>query len=523
MFRIVWLIFLLSAFLCPSGLKGFALPAPTRCPAGLAWDGSSLWLADWREAKIYEIDPQSGRVRGTFPAPCPRPTGLAWVKGNLFVADGEGMIYGYNPYNGEVRVRFPVPGSAPAGLGWDGHALITAAGKTIYLFNPLDGTTLDYFPAPYLGSQGVCFDGRYIWLADRRRDELYPLRPQDGIPVTSLASPGPYPCGLAWDGKSIWNVDFQTDSLYRIDPAEFLPFRVTDYRKVELEFIHRLENQGPGRVKSGQIAIALPTDSPQQKLLSPIRYKPQPAQVVTDRWGQKVALYSLQDLGPDQRVEVGYRLRVRLGEISYTLFPERAGRLKEIPQEVRDRYLVDGSRYLISGDLVKGKAKEITAGERNTYWIARKIFNWVISHLEYERVGGWDVAPTLIKRGTGSCSEYSFLFIALCRASGLPARFAGGTAMRGDETSVDGVYHRWAEVYLPGYGWVPVDPSRGDRRYGADRIAAIGSLSNRLFVTTRGGGDSQYLGWDYNSSSRYTCQGRCEVKEEAFFIWRPAE
>jgi len=172
---------------------------------------------------------------------------------------------------------------------------------------------------------------------------------------------------------------------------------------------------------------------------------------------------------------------------------------------------------------VKSKAKEIVGGEENTYWIARRIFKWIIDHLEYERVGGWDVAPTLIKRGTGSCSEYAFLFIALCRASGLPARYQGGTAMRGDEASVDGVYHRWAEVYLPGYGWVPIDPSRGEGKYGADRIGAIGRLSNRLFVTTHGGGDSQYLGWDYNSSSRYTCQGRCELREEGFFIWRPAE
>jgi len=495
MFRIVWLILSLSALLFPSGLRGIALPAPTRCPSGLAWDGENLWLADWREAKIYEINSQSGQVRGIFPAPCLKPTGLAWVKGDLFVADGEGMIYGFNPQSGEVKVRFPAPGSSPTGLGWDGRALILTDRKMVYMLNPLDGTTLDYFPAPYLHSQGVCFDGQYIWLADRMKDEIYLLRPQDGITITSVASPGPYPCGLAWDGKSIWNVDFQTDSLYRIDLAELPPFQVADYRMAELEFVHRLENLGPGTIKSGRIAIAVPTNSPRQQLLSPIKYRPQPAQVVTDRWGQEIALYPIRDLAPHQRIEVSYTLKARLGAISYVLLPERAGTLEEIPQQVRDRYLVEGSRYFITEDLVKSRAKEITAGEGNTYWIARKIFKWVINHLEYERVGGWDVAPTLIKRGTGSCSEYAFLFIALCRASGLPARFEGGTAMRGDEASVDGVYHRWAEVYLPGYGWVPIDPSRGDRKYGAERIGAIGRLSNRLFVTTYGGGDSPYLGW----------------------------
>lgn len=523
MFRVTGFILLLSTLFNSSSLKGVTIPAPSRCPSGLAWDGRSLWLSDWREARIYKIDPQSGQVRDSFPAPCPKPTGLAWAKGELFIADEEGMIYGFDPRKEEVKVRFRHPASSPTGLGWDGRVLIATDGKQVYMLNPLDGTILDYFPAPYLHSQGVCHDGRYIWLADRVKDEIYLLRPQDGTVVTSLASPGPYPCGLAWDGKSIWNVDFQTDSLYRIELAELPPFRVTDHRTVELEFVHRLENLGPGLIKSGQIAIAVPTNSPRQQLLSPIRYNPQPAQILTDHWGQEVVIYLTQDLAPNQKVEVGYRAKARLGAISYTPLPERAGTLEEIPQEVSDRYLTEGSRYFITGDMVKTKAKEIVGGEENTYWIARKIFTWVIENLAYERIGGWDVAPTLIKRGTGSCSEYAFLFIALCRASGLPARFEGGTAMRGDEASVDGVYHRWAEVYLPGYGWVPIDPSRGDRKYGADRIGAIGRLSNRLFVTTHGGGDSQYLGWEYNSSCRYTCQGRCEVREDGFFIWRPAK
>ncbi len=524
MLRAVRILLLLFVLFCPSLLSAHGFPSPTRCPAGLGWDGKNLWLADWREAKIYALDPASGKVRGSFSAPCPRPLGLAWVKEKLFVVDGEeGMIYGFDPRSGEVKVRFPAPGSSPVGLGWDGKALILADKELIYLLNPLDGTTLDYFPAPYPYSQGVCFDGRYIWVADRIKDEIYLLRPQDGRVITSISSPGPYPCGLAWDGKSLWNVDFQTDSLYSIDLTTFPLFRVTEQRRVELEFVHRVENLGPGMIRWGQIAIAVPSSSPRQQLLSPIRFKPQPAQVVTDRWGQKVAIYPIKDLPPNRRVEVGYRVKARLRTISYPLLPERAGNLEEIPQEVKDKWLGEGSRYLITGDLVKDKAREIIGKERNTYWIARKVFQWVIDHMEYERTGGWDVAPTLIKRGTGSCSEYTFLFIALCRAGGLPARFEAGTSMRGDEASVDAVYHRWAEVYFPGYGWVPIDPSRGDRKYGADRISAIGKLSNHLFVTTHGGGDSQYLGWDYNSSSRYISQGRCAVREESFFIWRPAQ
>ena len=44
----------------------------------------------------------------------------------------------------------------------------------------------------------------------------------------------------------------------------------------------------------------------------------------------------------------------------------------------------------------------------------------------------------------------------MCRAAGLPARYVGAIMIRGDDASTDEVYHRWPEVYLPGYGVVLV-------------------------------------------------------------------
>jgi hypothetical protein len=120
-------------------------------------------------------------------------------------------------------------------------------------------------------------------------------------------------------------------------------------------------------------------------------------------------------------------------------------------------------------------------------------------------------------------TEYSFLYVALCRAAGLPARFEGSVVVRGDDASVDDVFHRWCEVYLPNYGWVTVDPSGVDSPLRSEQGRAFGVLSNRYFVTTHGGGDSSYLGWNYNYNSRYSFKGAAEVKEEAFAIWEPVE
>ena len=52
------------------------------------------------------------------------------------------------------------------------------------------------------------------------------------------------------------------------------------------------------------------------------------------------------------------------------------------------------------------------------------------------------------------------MFVALCRAAGVPAREIFGIRM-GKKPVVDITKweHCWAEFYLPGYGWVPVDPA----------------------------------------------------------------
>jgi transglutaminase-like putative cysteine protease len=141
--------------------------------------------------------------------------------------------------------------------------------------------------------------------------------------------------------------------------------------------------------------------------------------------------------------------------------------------------------------------------------------------VDYELVGGWNTAPAVLKRGTGSCSEYTFVFIALCRAAGLPARYTGSIAIRGDDASLDDVFHRWAEVYLPNYGWIPVDPSRGDEPSPEGRAEAIGHWGNKYIITTWGGGNSRYLSWTYNSYEEWITKGACKIYTEHIGEWNP--
>ncbi|NJR66302.1 MAG: transglutaminase family protein [Leptolyngbyaceae cyanobacterium CRU_2_3] len=60
----------------------------------------------------------------------------------------------------------------------------------------------------------------------------------------------------------------------------------------------------------------------------------------------------------------------------------------------------------------------------------------------------------------GSCRDYAVLFIEVCRAVGIAARFVSGY-QEGDPDRPDRHLHAWAEAYLPGAGWRGYDPTQG--------------------------------------------------------------
>jgi sugar lactone lactonase YvrE len=521
---------LFAAALFPSLLFAYpgavtdSLDSPCKYPAGLAMAGKYLFVADWRNAVVYKIDPSDGSVIDHRKAPTLKPHGLTYGEGMLWVSDDHtGTVYEWNFDSGGVENSFQAPGSRASGLAWANGALyiLERRSKKIYKVLPEDGTILRIVDVPSPYCECMTYDGTYLWIANRIADELYMVDPDSGMVIGILDAPGPYAAGLAWDDEHLWNVDFQKRKLYRLALHDGDPYRLYDTRIARVEYYWALNNYGPGTVTDVTLNIAIPVELPNQKLLSDIEYSTDPLKVAKDQWDQPCAVFQLGPVEAGSKAELDYSVNAKVSGIRYLIFPNECGTLDDIPKAVRKKYLADDSRYDINSPYIQGKVKEIVGDEKNPYWIARKIYNFVIGQLFYQMIGGWDVPEVVLKRGSGSCSEYTFSFVSLCRAAGLPARYQGSIVVRGDDASVDEAFHRWAQIYLPNYGWVPVDANRGDKESPVDQAKGIGQLADRFLITTQSGGGSQYLGWSYNSLARYKMDGYCKVEEDNFGFWEP--
>ncbi len=107
---------------------------------------------------------------------------------------------------------------------------------------------------------------------------------------------------------------------------------------------------------------------------------------------------------------------------------------------------------------------------------------WIHTHIAYERrEEGEAYAPDeTLRIRRGACRDTAVLLAAALRAQGLAARLVSGflweSASSPAERTADSALHAWTEVFLPGAGWVGMDPSNGvlaDHHYLATAVGIL--------------------------------------------------
>lgn len=105
------------------------------------------------------------------------------------------------------------------------------------------------------------------------------------------------------------------------------------------------------------------------------------------------------------------------------------------------------------------------SGEQvQTYTLLQRITAYIYKSMRYtvrEEPGVQSAEQTLLL-GSGSCRDFALLFMEAAKCLGLAARFVSGYLHAPLMASQVGSTHAWAEVYLPGGGWIGFDPTIGD-------------------------------------------------------------
>lgn len=115
-----------------SGRVLASIPAPGQGgDSGLAWAEGSLWVGQYRDRKIHQINPETGALLRTIESDR-FVTGVSWVDGELWHGVWEGEeseIRRIDPASGTVLERLQMPqGTGVSGLESDGDELFYAGG-----------------------------------------------------------------------------------------------------------------------------------------------------------------------------------------------------------------------------------------------------------------------------------------------------------------------------------------------------------------------------------------------------------
>ena len=132
------------------------------------------------------------------------------------------------------------------------------------------------------------------------------------------------------------------------------------------------------------------------------------------------------------------------------------------------------TKLLPTDGIVKATATDITQGARTDLDKARVIYEWIVDNTfrnpKTRGCGIGDIRFMLESKDLGGkCADLNALYVGLARAAGIPARDAYGIRVAKSELgykslgasseNITKAQHCRAEVYIAGYGWVPVDPA----------------------------------------------------------------
>ncbi len=244
---------------------------------------------------------------------------------------------------------------------------------------------------------------------------------------------------------------------------------------MKLSVVHRTAFHYAGPVTQSVNTLHLePRTFPYQKTISAL-IRVIPATRVrrfTDLFQNITHHFELQ--GPHARLEIESRIKVHNLPLDISAKSREATLAALDDPSIREltwQYLQE-SRWVSSHPEVWRQAVDVSSPHLSIYDRATALMGWIHQEFRYQP-GATNVNTHLedaFALRCGVCQDFTHVMLGLCRAVGIPARYASGYLYNGPRDSLVGAQasHAWSEVYLPEAGWIGFDPTNNtlaDERY----------------------------------------------------------
>lgn len=230
----------------------------------------------------------------------------------------------------------------------------------------------------------------------------------------------------------------------------------------KIDFAYPLKNNTS---RDQTFVVTLPPDTSSQKIYIN-KLDPAPLSTRLDADGNVLAEYRVparttKTVHTDIAAQVHY--------LEYDL--SKGGNKSDIPADISKNYTGSTQYWQTSDATLIAKARQAVVGQTKVVDMVRSIYELTKSTLTYNnekikyniRQGS---SKALNNPNNAVCLEYSDVMIALLRSQGIPARMPVGYAYAGSlkqSKAVSDSLHSWVEAYVPGVGWINVDPTWGEK------------------------------------------------------------
>jgi transglutaminase-like putative cysteine protease len=210
----------------------------------------------------------------------------------------------------------------------------------------------------------------------------------------------------------------------------------------------------------------------------------------TDVFGNEVATAVFST--PSNRLVVDSVSKLELHAVAWPIFDIFAG-AAAYPFSYSDADLVDLGALTKpqypdpNGQLLTWARRFVLSRNTDTLSLLKDLSSGVHASVSYQsrEAEGTQSPVETLNRGWGSCRDFAVLFVEAARSLGFGARIVSGylnvgnSSLRGSSDS--GSTHAWAEIYLPGAGWITFDPT--NRSMGGLNLIPV-AVARDLWQTT---------------------------------------